>query len=519
MKLILLCCAALVTAAVAAVPASASTVAVDQGVVRYTGTAQRDSVMFTYDEGRATIIERSGPVTAGAGCVKGDSAGVAYCPVPAGTRLVADMGDGNDWVEGSIRKVDQLRIEANGGPGSDELAGNAGPDVLVGGPGSDELRGHEGDDVLDLRDGSPDSLSGSDCDEGDDVLEVDPKGVDGERYSDGCERIEVARALGGTAVGGFDDARVLFTANPGVKNDLTITQEGKGLRMTDPAGIDAGTGCVRDRPADATTVYCANTDDAYKTDINLGDGDDRLRVVGELPDAESTIRGEAGDDAISDGADGSVIDGGPGDDTIAGGAGFDTVNGGDGNDVLSGGPDLDRFDGGAGSDRIDARDGSFQLDSVIGESPECGRGADVLTADVSDFPKQSCEKSPKSETSPAAKPALRLTGSSTLRMTTSGTPSLRVTAKCVNGPCAGRAYLFGSSSYAVPFNATGQAYRLASGKTATLTIRFGSGYGDFRRSIAGKRVRMYLATLVGDASGRTRTVRRAVTVSAPKNLR
>jgi hypothetical protein len=45
-------------------------------------------------------------------------------------------------------------------------------------------------------------------------------------------------------------------------------------------------------------------------------------------------------------------------------------------------------------------------------------------------------------------------------MTTSGTPSHRVTAKCVNGPCVGRAYLFGSSNYAAPFNATGQAYRL-----------------------------------------------------------
>jgi hypothetical protein len=95
-----------------------------------------------------------------------------------------------------------------------------------------------------------------------------------------------------------------------------------------------------------------------------------------------------------------------------------------------------------------------------------------------------------------------------------------VTVRCVGGPCSGRAYLFGARDYAFPFNATKRGFRLEPGQTAVGVMRFGSGYGGFRKYIGRKgRSRMFLATLVGDADANTKTVRKAITLTAPRGLR
>ena len=505
-----------------ALAADVASVTIGDGVVRYEGTPGNDELRLGYLDGKVTFGQITGArITAGPGCELDERYSYASCRLPESTKVIVDFGAGDDQLEGNARDARQP-LEVHGGEGHDDLVGNPGNDVLIGGPGADRMRGEEGDDVLDYQDGGPDGYQG-DCGEGHDVLRVDSKGVDLERYSDGCETIDAARALGGTAIGGFDDARVRFIPEPGIDHDLVVAAEARGLRMTDPAGIDAGVGCVRDRPGDATTVFCAGTGDAYATDIELGDGNDRLRVVGDPFTGERpNLVGGHGNDTILGGPEGAVIKGGAGDDVISGGAGIDRIEGDDGADRIDGGPDRDEVFGGAGADQIDTRDGSFSTGraSVIGEAPACGAGRDVLTADVGDLPGHDCEKLAKKETSPAASGTLQILGGSTLRMSNEKTPSLRIKVRCVGGPCAGRAYLFGDRRYIAPFNATKGAFKLEAGQTAIGVMRFGSGYGAFRSYVGKKgRLRMYVATLAGDAEGRTSTVRRTVTVTARRGLR
>jgi hypothetical protein len=156
---------------------------------------------------------------------------------------------------------------------------------------------------------------------------------------------------------------------------------------------------------------------------------------------------------------------------------------------------------------------------TLGENVECGSGRDELTVDVSDFPRQTCERVASRDTSPAAAGTLQILGGSTLRMSNERTPSLRVKVRCVGGPCTGGAYLFSNRGYIYPFNAS-KPVRLQPGQSGTALMRFGSGYGSFRRYLGQKRrLRMYVATLVGDGEGRTKTVKRAVTVTARAGLK
>jgi hypothetical protein len=501
-------------------PASAADVAsvtIGDGVVRYDGTPGKDELRLGYYDGEVTFGQITGArITAGPGCEVEENYSYVTCRLPESSKVIVDFGPGDDQLEGNARDARQP-TEVYGGEGHDDLVGNPGNDLLVGGPGADSMRGEEGDDVLDYQDGGPDSYQGK-CGEGNDVLKVDAKGVDLERYAEECETIEAERALGGTAIGGFDDAHIKFVPEPGVNNDLTISQEGDGLRMSDPAGIVAGVGCLRDRAGDPTTVLCSYTRDAYATDIDLGDGDDRLRVVGNpLNGAKPNLIGGAGNDTIESGPDGSVIKGGAGDDVLIGGGGYDDLQGEEGEDRLTGGADPDRFDGGAGNDVLDSRDGV--RGGKFGENVDCGAGRDQLTLDVSDFPSRTCERVASRDTSPAAAGTLQLVGGKTLRMTNERTPSLRINVRCVGGPCVGGVFLFSGRSYIYPFNGS-KPVRLQPGQTGTALMRFGSGFGAFREYLGKKRrLRMYVATLVGDDEGRTKTVRKAVTVTAKRRLK
>ena len=67
-------------------------------------------------------------------------------------------------------------------------------------------------------------------------------------------------------------------------------------------------------------------------------------------DADRTVRGGAGDDALAGGSGDDTLYGNAGDDTLLGGDGHDTLVGGRGNDVLSGGAGNDSLIGGDGDD-------------------------------------------------------------------------------------------------------------------------------------------------------------------------
>jgi len=114
--------------------------------------------------------------------------------------------------------------------------------------------------------------------------------------------------------------------------------------------------------------------------IHGGSGGDRIRIA-TLPSGygwHSTIRGQAGDDAILGSPKADLIDGGSGDDRL---------NGRGGNDEVVGGLGPDRLLGGSGRDRIEASE--HDVDAFIG----CGSENDIAFIDgIDPRPVASCEK-------------------------------------------------------------------------------------------------------------------------------
>ncbi len=128
--------------------------------------------------------------------------------------------------------------------------------------------------------------------------------------------------------------------------------------------------------------------------IHAGEGDDKLIVLSRRTrdtavGAPVYFYGEGGNDTLTGGRVGSLLDGGTANDLIEGGAGNDTINGGDGlnlirgfagDDSITGGNDMDSIDGGVGADTIDGSvgadtiDGNADNDLILG-----GEGADMLS--------------------------------------------------------------------------------------------------------------------------------------------
>lgn len=132
---------------------------------------------------------------------------------------------------------------------------------------------------------------------------------------------------------------LLFTAAPGEANDVTLRFSPEELRVTDAgAPLVVGGGC---RSIGAHDAVCPD----LIPDVELGDGDDRAQLLGELYLAE--VDAGPGDD---------VVIGGGGTDELTAGPGADTLLGGSGNDDLFDGVrvryEADVFDGGEGRDDV-----------------------------------------------------------------------------------------------------------------------------------------------------------------------
>jgi len=138
---------------------------------------------------------------------------------------------------------------------------------------------------------------------------------------------------------GLTEAFANFTAAPGETNDVSVTLTSEAAVISDVNPL---------QPADAaTSSHCTfNGDRAVShadalfpfrgTDIELGDGNDRGRVISSV---------QRPDPVFPDvGLEGSTIEGGPGNDTLIGSAGFDRLVGGTGADDMRGGPGEDLAD-------------------------------------------------------------------------------------------------------------------------------------------------------------------------------
>lgn len=264
----------LLAALCAAGPASASITvaktAADTITVTSTADAPADAITYKLTAGKLGIDRTTGENLApGLGCT-GNATNVT-CAVDFITKLVIQLGPGDDQITGAPTLPVGMHAEIFGGPGRDTLRGSDSADDL--------LSGDEGDDVLDGGYGDDTLLGGA----GDDTLTAN-LGADVYR--------------GGT---GFD-ALTYASYSTGVR----VTVGGSGGSVGE--GDDVGGDLER---------------------VDGGTGDDTLVGSG----AGEYLSGGAGNDAI-DGAGGAdVLSGGPGDDALTARDGVaDVVSCGDGTD-------------------------------------------------------------------------------------------------------------------------------------------------------------------------------------------
>ncbi|AJZ82496.1 calcium-binding protein [Streptomyces antimycoticus] len=231
-----------------------------------------------------------------------------------------------------------------------------------------------------------------------------------------------------------EDGELWYKAAAGQKNNLSVSEQivSRGefeeyyvltFRDNGDITIDAEAAdwdeCTYPTAGDHTVAQCAvlipqNSDDSDNYDVDLGDGDDTIKLDADSS-AYAGIHGGAGDDVLKgnaapmfygeDGDDqidggGGVMGfgayGGDGDDTITncvqechGDAGDDTITGGAEDNILRGGTGKDILRGGKGADAIygdqddDTLYGEDGNDTIYGNSGNDvlwgGRGTDTLS--------------------------------------------------------------------------------------------------------------------------------------------
>ena len=118
-----------------------------------------------------------------------------------------------------------------------------------------------------------------------------------------------------------DGETLVYSADPGEANRLTVSREGDRVVFDDPGAtaISPGNGCTS---VSATRVTCDAPSGGF-TAVELGDGDDQATTAGDLGEFAGQIGldGEQGNDTLRGTADSNFLDGGPGEDTLDAGPG------------------------------------------------------------------------------------------------------------------------------------------------------------------------------------------------------
>ncbi|MES1192762.1 MAG: MopE-related protein [Solirubrobacterales bacterium] len=271
---------ALAAALTAAGPAFAAITvaktAADTITVTSTAATPNDTIAYKLTAGKLGIDRTAGESLApGLGCT-GNGNNVT-CVVDFITRVVIDLGPGDDQIVAQPTVPIGMHAEIHGGPGRDTLRGaDASNDLLFGDDGDDILDGGFGDDKLD---------GGA----GDDLLTAN-LGVDTYRGGTGIDALSYAAYTSSVRVtvgaGGADDGSVGETDDVG----------------GDIERVDGGTG-------NDTLIGSAGNDLLY---------------------------GNAGSDVLDGGAGADLLAGGADNDTIAARDGIaDLISCGDGADALT----------------------------------------------------------------------------------------------------------------------------------------------------------------------------------------
>lgn len=198
---------------------------------------------------------------------------------------------------------------------------------------------------------------------------------------------------------------------------VMVTDDGAGSEIEVGRGLDpepfvavkssngANSAAVGCEEPGFDQVVCSGAFDAV---VVFGNGGNDMISLDLITDGMPPLRAEAaggsGDDTVKTPADSrevpqpeTLLTGDPGNDTIEGGNGVDDLRGGEGNDTIRGFGGSDFFFGEEGDDSIDARDGA--ADQV-----DCGAGLDIADADAVDLLDATCEAIPLVPVEPKATP-------------------------------------------------------------------------------------------------------------------
>lgn len=290
-RLLALPAAAAVLAAAGAAPASAAITvaktAADTITVTSTAATPNDTLAYKLTSGKLGIDRTAGEsLQPGLGCT--GNANNVTCAVDFITRLVIDLGPGDDTITGTPTLPIGMHAEIFGGPGRDTLRGSDGSnDILQGGDGDDVLDGGFGDDTLD---------GGA----GDDVLTAN-LGADLYRGGTGIDQLTYASYTapitvtigGGTAdgqVGESDDVAADIERVDGGSGGDTLIGSAGNEQLYGGLGADtldgAGGADVLAGGADGDTLRAR---DGVTDLVSCGDGSDS--VVADQLDAIDSCEG------------------------------------------------------------------------------------------------------------------------------------------------------------------------------------------------------------------------------------
>jgi Ca2+-binding RTX toxin-like protein len=232
-------------------------------------------------------------------------------------------GDGDDVLRG----FEDLKGSAM----DDVLIGDGGPNVIDGGPGDDTLRGGGGRDVA-LGDQGSDRCFG--------FASAASCGPAAPVTAGLFAKVDVSPTGGGDFV--------VIPADRG-NDGLTIAFDGlRGIfSLTSRRPLAIGQGCTRVGETLAR-VECQVSGPARSLVANLGPGNDRLRLTGDLRLVEQVrATGAEGDDELIGAGEDDLFQAGAGADILRGGGGTDGLIGGiPGPDIIVGGPGGDLLSAG-----------------------------------------------------------------------------------------------------------------------------------------------------------------------------
>ncbi len=312
-----------------------------------------------------------------------------------------------------------------------------------------------------------------------------------------------APAQGASVSGG--NGEVLYNADEGEKNNLTVKPNGAEFEVTDSgAQVTVGDGCRSEGPflspapppalfpdfpspppvaAEGAVIRCTKTRLAR---VFLKDGDDTASVTGFPDGFKPRIVGGSGNDTLRTGLGAEFF----------GGAGDDVLEGGPGEDILDADGDFD--EAGRGNDTIRARGGGRDF-------VDCGPGNDSAEVDATDVPAADSDPDGGCEGGVLLRPTLEFVPVSATVSKRSRV--IRVPVKCSKADCFGKVRLvsgiaFGPRTKAVRFRGISARVRFKKGRrSATVRLRLSRREHAVLRGIARRGGELDLIATLRDSAG------------------